>query len=474
MPPKKQSQDFPWNQYFSIDENDFDNAVDICNQHGVISADIVKLASKALIGSAKPTKNASCFAIEEFTKIVRERIEEHDDPENIRQQVIDYLNEKTKNPDSSIIKPSILDKKYKKEKSPVRKPSPVRKVSVERKVSPVRKVSVERKVSPVRKVSVERKVSPVKKVSIERKVSPVKKVSIEEKPLTIERGDSLSSLVDIETTPLLMKEDEIPKLVSVDEKKRYYHPRLNQVLEMKGWLILNEIDNVEELLGAIIDKIYDETILKQNQIEINKEELEVLKEQVDQNLTNILEETDNENVKEIIQDTIQVQDNIQDVVENIIEQVQPTEEIKSKSIETCNMKEEYSTMNEAIEDLKCQDDKICDVVEKKCVEQKEAKKTAIYPIQVGKENIKLSGKKAAIVITAIKDRVRNIEQQENKKEEVVKQPRKKLFNSITPSLEEIESALEDMIDKPITVSERKIQLGNKVAREKLKRCLGDI
>lgn len=140
----------------------------------------------------------------------------------------------------------------------------------------------------------------------------------------------------------------------------------------------------------------------------------------------------------------------------------------------CATKDSYTSLEEMEDDLKCKDDMVCDVDNKKCIESEE-----YTEIMINNKKIKVSGKDEVIDMITAKiasltlpdgEEEKEIEEEEpvieeRKTEQIVPVDRKSL-DSIVNTLSNI------LIKKPTTTAQSKIRMADRKASDKIAKCAG--
>ena len=148
----------------------------------------------------------------------------------------------------------------------------------------------------------------------------------------------------------------------------------------------------------------------------------------------------------------------------------------------CNTKTEYLSEQEAFDDLECKEG-VCDVVQKKCISDADTIDMRVENIEIGDKMVRVTGKQAYQNIEQIKDKLRKLKQEdkeEDSKEEEVFAPRKKLYDSKVPDVQDISKTLQMITNaKPVitikpkgqTVAQQRIQQAQIKAKAQVAKCL---
>jgi hypothetical protein len=149
-------------------------------------------------------------------------------------------------------------------------------------------------------------------------------------------------------------------------------------------------------------------------------------------------------------------------------------EKKRKADIKCATKDSYTSLEEMEDDLKCKDDMVCDVDNKKCIESEE-----YTEIMINNKKIKVSGKDEVIDMITAKIASLTLpdgeEEKELEEEEPVIEERK--TEQIVPvdrkSLDSIVNTLSNiLIKKPTTTAQSKIRMADRKASDKIAKCAG--
>jgi len=149
-------------------------------------------------------------------------------------------------------------------------------------------------------------------------------------------------------------------------------------------------------------------------------------------------------------------------------------EKKRKADIKCATKDSYTSLEEMEDDLKCKDDMVCDVDNKKCIESEE-----YTEIMINNKKIKVSGKDEVIDMITAKIASLTLpdgeEEKELEEEEQVIEERK--TEQIVPvdrkSLDSIVNTLSNiLIKKPTTTAQSKIRMADRKASDKIAKCAG--
>jgi hypothetical protein len=121
----------------------------------------------------------------------------------------------------------------------------------------------------------------------------------------------------------------------------------------------------------------------------------------------------------------------------------------SEVVKECNVLEEYATQEEALKDLDC-GEKVCDVIEKKCISEEETLGMRVQNVQIGDKEVQVTGKKAYQSVDEIKERLRKFKGEEVQQEEIILSTKPKLFETRVPDVETLSKTLQAISSKPIS------------------------
>ena len=123
------------------------------------------------------------------------------------------------------------------------------------------------------------------------------------------------------------------------------------------------------------------------------------------------------------------------------------------------------------DDLKCKDDMVCDVDNKKCIESEE-----YTEIMINNKKIKVSGKDEVIDMITAKIASLTLPSEEvveEEKEIVVERKTEQIVPVDRKSLDSIVNTLSNiLIKKPMTTAQSKIRMADRKASDKIAKCAG--
>jgi predicted nucleic acid-binding Zn-ribbon protein len=150
---------------------------------------------------------------------------------------------------------------------------------------------------------------------------------------------------------------------------------------------------------------------------------------------------------------------------------QKKEEKKRKADVKCATKDSYTSLEEMEDDLKCKDDMVCDVDNKKCIESEE-----YTEIMINNKKIKVSGKDEVIDMITAKIASLTLPSEEvveEEKEIVVERKTEQIVPVDRKSLDSIVNTLSNiLIKKPMTTAQSKIRMADRKASDKIAKCAG--
>ena len=146
-------------------------------------------------------------------------------------------------------------------------------------------------------------------------------------------------------------------------------------------------------------------------------------------------------------------------------------EKKRKADIKCATKDSYTSLEEMEDDLKCKDDMVCDVDNKKCIESEE-----YTEIMINNKKIKVSGKDEVIDMITAKIASLTLPSEEvveEEKEIVVERKTEQIVPVDRKSLDSIVNTLSNiLIKKPMTTAQSKIRMADRKASDKIAKCAG--
>jgi hypothetical protein len=146
-------------------------------------------------------------------------------------------------------------------------------------------------------------------------------------------------------------------------------------------------------------------------------------------------------------------------------------EKKRKADIKCATKDSYTSLDEMEDDLKCKDDMVCDVDNKKCIESEE-----YTEIMINNKKIKVSGKDEVIDMITAKIASLTLPSEEvveEEKEIVVERKTEQIVPVDRKSLDSIVNTLSNiLIKKPMTTAQSKIRMADRKASDKIAKCAG--